>query len=103
MKATGTDGKSTTGIVSSLPPAYRTGEGSCDSLIVSEGKPTSRGRRAGAPETLRLHGLEADCQPVRAGQKREAPPGFEPGMADLQSAAPILQLSYQPTSYDKRA
>lgn len=28
-----------------------------------------------------------DSQPTRSRERKEAPPGFEPGMADLQSAA----------------
>src|SRR5215470_952989 len=38
-------------------------------------------------QVLKIAGDEADCGRLRGSARQEAPPGFEPGMADLQSAA----------------
>src|SRR5262249_12518825 len=48
---------------------------------------------ATALETLILKGVEAVCGRVRG---KEAPPGFEPGVADLQSATPPTQRAAPP-------
>jgi integrase len=42
-------------------------------------------------EIMPLQGIANDCGRLRMDEGEEAPPGFEPGMADLQSAAPSLQ------------
>ncbi len=87
LRATGTDHKSPTGCVSSLPPAYLRHEVPCDSV---RGAETDRGDSvpAGNPlQTVKTTGDEAGCDRVRRDEGEKAPPGFEPGMADLQSAA----------------
>jgi hypothetical protein len=39
------------------------------------------------PQTLKLQADDSGCERLRTGEEEKAPPGFEPGMADLQSAA----------------
>jgi integrase len=72
---------------SSLPAAYRTGEVSCPSVRAAEATAGRPDARAGSPQVLKLQGPEKGCEDLRAAEGEEAPPGFEPGMADLQSAA----------------
>jgi len=38
-------------------------------------------------EPPKLQGVKSDCDQMKEDEREEAPPGFEPGMADLQSAA----------------
>lgn len=38
-------------------------------------------------QTLEIRTFDDDCGVTMKGEEEEAPPGFEPGMADLQSTA----------------
>jgi hypothetical protein len=44
-------------------------------------------RAAACSETIELQRVDDDCGATMTGDEAKAPPGFEPGMADLQSAA----------------
>src|SRR5262245_1048020 len=70
-------------------PAYRTGEAPSDSVRAVEGQADSQPGKASTPKTLQLHRSDACCERVGVGERREAPPGFEPGVADLQSARAV--------------
>jgi Phage integrase family len=70
LRATGTDDKSPTREVSSLPPAYRTDEGGCGFLSVVE---TELGRSPGRgveSQPLDLQAAENDCERLRGDEVR---------------------------------
>jgi len=76
LAATGTDGAHS--------PA---GEFSCVRLITGETGDGPEGRKGDCQETPEMKAFAVDCDRLRTCEIEEAPPGFEPGMADLQSAA----------------
>jgi integrase len=83
LRATGTEG------AFSCSPVAQTADSGRGSVRVTE---TDRGDSApvGNPlQTLKMTGDEVDCDWVRRSERKEAPPGFEPGMADLQSDTPV--------------
>src|SRR5262249_44214455 len=82
LRATGTADKSPTKAVSSLPPAYRSGEASCPSVRPDETHTAADTPDDDRSQVLKIAGNEADCDRLRGGEGKEAPPGFEPGMAD---------------------
>jgi integrase len=70
LKATGTDGKSPTKVVSSLPSAYRKGDSPCGAVRADDG--TGGGGTAGSatPQVLKLDGVESGCQSMRAAERK---------------------------------
>ena len=46
-----------------------------------------RSEKANCDDTLKMKAFATGCDRLRTGDIEKAPPGFEPGMADLQSAA----------------
>jgi integrase/recombinase XerC len=56
-------------------------------LRLVEAPTDGEGRGTTNRNCLSPQGVEAVCDRVRAVERREAPPGFEPGITDLQSAA----------------
>ena len=87
LAATGTDNKSPTRSVSGLRPACGTGDIPCDSVTTPETAEGVGSAKNGKPQILKLKRDDSDCDPLIGVERKEAPPGFEPGMADLQSAA----------------
>jgi len=87
LRATGTDRRNASALVDGpytiLTPKPDSG---CVSLTLIENskEEAHRTRASASPDGLRdLRAAESDCE----GLREEAPPGFEPGIADLQSAA----------------
>ena len=87
LQATGTDNESPTRSVSGLPPAYLRREVPCDSVRASERKEPKSSADGKTSPPLEMRGVEFKRERLSGGERQEAPPGFEPGMADLQSAA----------------
>jgi hypothetical protein len=69
------------------PRLDQTGDVSCGSVTTIETKPPEGPAREGGQKSLKIKAFASDCEPLTTADKGEAPPGFEPGMADLQSAA----------------
>lgn len=90
LQATGT-GDSATTQGGSLPPAYRRREVRSDSVRADERGTSVEDDAGRAPQVLKLQGVDSGCGRVRVGEREKAPPGFEPGVADLQSADPETQ------------
>jgi hypothetical protein len=84
VRATGTEG----GLFSRLDRALTTPM-RFDATTVTTAETGSEGKRPAATEhkSLAVRMLAPDRAGMTTGEIEEAPPGFEPGMADLQSAA----------------
>jgi hypothetical protein len=86
VRATGTDGQWRTPIAGQLSAKVR---GSGRRSVHSPAVQCSSGDRSAdylsSPEVLRLKVVRSDLQRDAVGCSEEAPPGFEPGVADLQS------------------
>ena len=54
--------------------------------LLSEIRPTGGDRDNGLADVIQK-GLRTDLESMTQAGSKEAPPGFEPGLADLQSAA----------------
>jgi integrase len=94
LKSTGTDGpahdsgdKPAHRIPLPYTPLTQTSDSKRESVIAPESEAGADGKRPAGRKSLKPHTLECERGQVRAGENEEAPPGFEPGMADLQSAA----------------
>jgi site-specific recombinase XerD len=88
VRATGTDGAWRMPIAGQLSAKVRGSERRSVQLPAvwcSSGGPSADD--VSSPEVLRLEVVRSDLQRDAAGCNEEAPPGFEPGVADLQSAA----------------
>ena len=84
LRATGTLGREP---AESLRPACAGSDAACGSVRPGD-SPGGKGGEAGSEsQILMLQGFDSCCDPMRPDDGKEAPPGFEPGMADLQSAA----------------
>jgi hypothetical protein len=57
-------------------------------LITPETIQVDRGETGICRKSLKAQALESDCDRLRTSETKQAPPGFEPGMADLQSHPP---------------
>jgi len=85
LSATGTEGGFS--CTSSCTKVVRTVGSSCAQLrAIEDGSPQSDARPS-ATQTLKLQAVEGHCGQLRVVDTEEAPPGFEPGLADLQSTA----------------
>ncbi len=87
LHATGTENESPTRSVSGLPPAYLRREAGCVSLTSDERKEPQSSADKNVSLPLQMSGVESKRDGGSGVERQEAPPGFEPGMADLQSAA----------------
>src|SRR5262249_14312233 len=94
LKATGTEGKATDSSDKlaphmSLPYTLLTHTAGREGGVArttdeSEGVTDAVAKQ---PQVLILKGDKGECGRLRTGEEEKAPPGFEPGMADLQSTA----------------
>jgi len=80
LAAAGTDG-------ARRPRPDQMDEVRCDSLTTIESGRADVAACGHAQQTLEMKPLQSDCERMITAETGEAPPGFEPGMADLQSAA----------------
>src|SRR5262249_31632198 len=95
LKATGTEGKSPTKQVSSLPSAYRKADSGCDPSREAEKVEGPEGGSPGPSQVLRLSTVEGDCGAVRAPEAERA--GFEPAVGFDPHAA-LAKRCYRPLS-----
>jgi hypothetical protein len=81
LQATGTDGKMVAGKVAGNSDI------GCKRLTIVDGSERPEGADGVRRKSLKLQAVGDGCERLIMGDKEEAPPGFEPGMADLQSTA----------------
>src|SRR5262249_22835322 len=94
LRATGTDGSGSPPVCTGFAQTVDTKGGS---MIPGETGRVLDTTAATSPQPLAGVTVEAACDRVRLADGKEAPPGFEPGMADLQSAAlPLGEGAFSP-------
>ncbi len=83
LKATGTDGR----LHGACTPLARTPDSDARPVMTADERPATASGQAGRRKSLESQGVEDYRVRLIRSEEEEAPPGFEPGMADLQSAA----------------
>jgi site-specific recombinase XerD len=89
VRATGTDGVGLSSVCTGF--AYRN-DTACGNMVGHDTKIKKLAEKRADANVLVLKEVAAACEDMIASESEKAPPGFEPGMADLQSVAPTPQL-----------
>src|SRR5205823_6246795 len=84
LQATGTESAGLSPVCTGF---VQTVDSGCVSLTPDDRSGPQGSADGKTPLPLKISGVESKRDGVRPSERQEAPPGFEPGMADLQSAA----------------
>ena len=95
-RATGTDGRSAPSRGASLPPAYRSREGFCDSARAAEKSDRPEDDPSGLPNTLQFQANGSDCEALRPIAAERA--GFEPAEG-FDPFAALAKRCFRPLSH----